>query len=137
MVRSLSVLLSVILLAGCAGSTPAPMPVTPAPAPVAAPIAITITLAGKGDNAVGTIAANLYGVQVLRLVEYEGRGTITFQSKAPWVTFDGLIVTPKAGREADVERRVAAGDVLIRRDGQPVGLTPRHDHPHDSAPPTN
>ncbi len=97
-----------LLLAGCASSGQTPGPVVPV-------------------RAVGTVEGTAVGPQVFvgpipmnALVRVTGKYSYTAQPFPPYLTIDGdysIVVEPLPGREAEAQRAVATGAILIRRAG--------------------
>lgn len=67
----------------------------------------------------------LAGVPMNALVKVHGDVKYTVQPVPPFVTLDGdytVIVEPLPGREAEAQRAIESGDLLIRREGKPSNL---------------
>lgn len=111
-------------------------PIQPGPGPTPTPVPAFDLRIVVGIEGNGTVQAFAGQVPLLTFVRVAGKGSMTIKTSAPFVTFDGdLIVTPMPGKEDDAQQAVATGAILIRRNGQPAGLTlPMQPPPPPSGP---
>lgn len=127
--RALLALVSALFLVGCSGLAR----VEPGPAPAPTPsfeYRVISHVMGTGDlqSFVGTVPFSAF-------MKWQGNGTIEARITMTGVVLyldgdSGFIVTPVPGLEAEADRAVAEGSVVIRRNGQPAGLVrPAHQRP--------
>lgn len=90
---------------------------------VAAAVPIRAVGSASGDSAGPQVFIG--GIPMNALVRIHGDVKYTVQPVPPFVTLDGdhtVIVEPLPGKEAEAQRAIESGDLLIRRAGKPSNL---------------
>lgn len=116
MQMSLAVL-AALALTGCVST------LTPTPAP---PITQTIHQQTSVEGTLTIGSFMVHGIAVTYPVRVSGQGVYTLQYPAtPHLIVDGdLVVEPVQGYESEVRQSLAAGRILLLRNGAKTGLAP-------------
>lgn len=105
--KTAALLVVVLVVAGCAGAR-------------GGGSLIPVSAVGSANGTMTGPQVLIAGMPVNDLVTVSGQFTYTLSITPPYLTYDGswdFVVEPRQGHEAEAARAVAAGEIVIRRNG--------------------